>query len=57
MDSFYPAELERALKEQSFAIAGFELLTSTSLEASALVTILEGDVVRVSLSSPGYQVK
>lgn len=57
MDSFPPTELERALKEQSFAIAGFELVASTSpLEASALVTLLEGDVVRVSLSVRGYQV-
>jgi len=56
MDSFLPTELERALNEQSFAIAGFELMTSTSpLEASALVTLLEGDVVRVSLSARGYQ--
>jgi hypothetical protein len=58
MDSFFSSELERALEEQSFGIAGFELLTSTSsLESSALVTLLEGDIVNISLSSRGYQVR
>lgn len=57
MDSFLQTELEQALKEQSFAIAGFELMMSASpLQATALVTLLEGDVVRVSLSARGYQV-
>lgn len=59
MDSFFPTELEQALREQSSAIAGFELMMSTSpgLKASARVTLLEGDVVCVSLSGRGYQVK
>jgi hypothetical protein len=51
------SELEMALDEQSFGIAGFELVSSTSsLESSALVTLLEGDVVHISLSARGYQV-
>jgi len=54
--NFDSDELERALREQSFGIAGFELLRSTSsLESSALVTLLEGDVVNISLSARGYQ--
>lgn len=56
MESFYPSELQRALREQSFGIAGYELLRPTSsLEASAFVTLLEGDVINISLSSRGYQ--
>lgn len=58
MDSFFSSELERALGEQSFGIAGFELVASTSsLESSALVTLLEGDIVNISLSARGYQVR
>jgi hypothetical protein len=58
MDSFFSSELERALEEQSFGIAGFELVRSTSsLESSAFVTLLEGDVVNISLSARGYQVR
>jgi len=54
--NFDSDELQRALEEQSFGIAGFELLSSTSsLESSALVTLLEGDVVTISVSSRGYQ--
>jgi hypothetical protein len=57
MDSFFSSELERALEEQSFGISEFELEDSTSsLESSALVTLLEGEVVAISLSSRGYQV-
>jgi len=55
--NFDSDELERALEEQSFGIAGFELVRSTSsLESSAFVTLLEGDVVNISLSARGYQV-
>jgi len=57
MASFFSSELERALEEQSFGISEFELEDSTSsLESSALVTLLEGEVVAISLSSRGYQV-
>jgi hypothetical protein len=57
MDSFFSSELERALEEQSFGISAFELEDSTSsLESSALVTLLEGNVVTILLSSRGYQV-
>lgn len=58
MNSFFSSELERALGEQSFGIAGFELLRPTSsLESSAIVTLLEGDVLNISLSSRGYRVR
>jgi len=54
--NFDSDELERALEEQSFGISEFELEDSTSsLESSALVTLLEGEVVAISLSSRGYQ--
>ena len=58
MDSFFYSELERALGEQSFGIIAFQLVKpgTTSLEASAHVTILEGNVVHISLSTRGYQV-
>jgi hypothetical protein len=57
MNSFFSSELEKALEEQSFGIAGFQLLqSSNSLESSALVTLLEGIIVNISVSSRGYQV-
>lgn len=57
MDSFFYSELERALNEQSFGIAAFQLARpTTSLEASSYVTLLEGNVVHISLSARGYQV-
>ena len=57
MDSFFYLELERALGEQSFGITAFQLVgPTTSLEASAYVTLLEGNIVHISLSARGYQV-
>lgn len=57
MDSFFYLELERALNEQSFGITRFQLARpTTSLEASAYVTLLEGNTVHISLSARGYQV-
>lgn len=57
MSTFFTSELDRSLREQSFGIAGFETMRPTgSLEASAHVTLLEGDVVTISLTSRGYQV-
>lgn len=57
MSSFFTAELERSLREQSFGIAGFEpMRPAGSLEASAHVTLLEGEVITISLTSRGYQV-
>jgi len=56
MSSFFTAELERSLREQSFGIAGFEpMRPSGSLEASAHVTLLEGEAITISLTSRGYQ--
>ena len=57
MNTFISSELEKALEEQSFGITGFELLRSpSSLQSFARVTLLEGDVVNISLSARGYQV-
>jgi len=54
--NFDSDELEKALEEQSFGITGFELLRSpSSLQSFARVTLLEGDVVNISLSARGYQ--
>ncbi|KZP33438.1 hypothetical protein FIBSPDRAFT_1036007 [Athelia psychrophila] len=56
MSSFFTAELDRSLREQSFGIAGFEpMRPSGSLEASAHVTLLEGEAITISLTSRGYQ--
>lgn len=55
--TFYSSELRRALREQSFGIAGYAVSGSmNSLEATASITLLEGRVVNVALSSRGYYV-
>ncbi|KAJ3480059.1 hypothetical protein NLI96_g8617 [Meripilus lineatus] len=54
--NFTTTELERAISEQSFGISGYELLASesTEREASALVTLLEGKQINVSLTPRGF---
>ncbi|KII90569.1 hypothetical protein PLICRDRAFT_173963 [Plicaturopsis crispa FD-325 SS-3] len=54
----FPArELQRALSEQAFGITGFQMMpASTPLDASAYVTLLEGNVIKITLSARGYQV-
>ena len=54
--TFTKSELERALSEQSFGISAYEIVTCTELEASAVVTLLEGKTVSVSLTPRGYTV-
>lgn len=56
-DLFAHTELERALQEQSYGLKNFEILKKTHLEATAKVTVLEGDVIVVSLTPRGYQVR
>ncbi|KAK7690366.1 hypothetical protein QCA50_007023 [Cerrena zonata] len=54
--NFTHSELERALSEQSFGITSYEIISSSELEASARVVLLEGSVIVVSLTSRGYQI-
>ncbi|TBU23198.1 hypothetical protein BD309DRAFT_951956 [Dichomitus squalens] len=53
--AFAHDELERALKEQSFGITSFEIVSTTPLKAAASVVLLEGPTVLVSLSNRGFQ--
>ncbi|KIM61977.1 hypothetical protein SCLCIDRAFT_99556, partial [Scleroderma citrinum Foug A] len=54
---FYYNELRRALSEQTFGIARYEVATPVSPhEATASVTILEGPCAAVTLTSRGYHV-
>ncbi|KAH7912554.1 hypothetical protein BJ138DRAFT_1004220 [Hygrophoropsis aurantiaca] len=54
--SFFYSELRRALSEQSFGIARFDVSRpSTPHEAIASVTLLEGSVIKISLTARGYQ--
>lgn len=55
--SFYHNELSRALSEQSFGLTRYEVARQYSAhEATALVTLLEGTNIRVSLDIRGYRV-
>lgn len=52
---FYYNELRRALSEQTFGIARYEVATPVNPhEATASVTILEGPCASVTLTSRGY---
>jgi len=54
---FYYAELTRALAEQFFGISSFTVNPPTSpLEATAVVNLLEGMTINISLTSQGYQI-
>jgi hypothetical protein len=55
--SFYGDELLRALSEQSFGIKSFSTLASTELEATASMTILEGQTINIKLAMRGYSVR
>ncbi|KAF8895371.1 hypothetical protein BD779DRAFT_1668656 [Infundibulicybe gibba] len=52
--SFYTAELQRALTEQAFGIKSFQITSSTSMQATASVTLLEGNTIIVNLATGGY---
>ena len=54
--TFTQEELARALKEQSFGITTFEIVSTTPLKATASIVLLEGQTILVSLSSRGFHV-
>ncbi|KAG2129124.1 hypothetical protein DEU56DRAFT_817829 [Suillus clintonianus] len=54
--SFYHTELNRALSEQAFGLARFDIFRSSSPhEATASVTLIEGRTIRITLTARGYQ--
>ncbi|CAL1712703.1 unnamed protein product [Somion occarium] len=53
---FTQVELEQALSEQSFGITSYKITSSTDLQASARVVLLEGNTITISLTSRGYEV-
>ncbi|KAF9221650.1 hypothetical protein BS17DRAFT_710924 [Gyrodon lividus] len=54
--SFYYNELRRALSEQSFGLTRHDVARQyTAHEASAIIILLEGTTLRVSLNARGYQ--
>jgi hypothetical protein len=53
---FYRHELARALNEQSFGISHSKITNFAENEAEAAITLLEGQAVKVVLSSAGYKV-
>jgi hypothetical protein len=55
--SFYYNELSHSLSEQSFGLSRYEVARQYSPhEATAVVTLLEGTTIGVSLNMRGYQV-
>ncbi|KAL5524560.1 hypothetical protein ACEPAF_9700 [Sanghuangporus sanghuang] len=55
--SFFRTELEHALSEQVFGIAGYSMQSSaTAHDASAAVTLLERVQIIITLTIRGYQV-
>ncbi|KAF8645188.1 hypothetical protein AX16_008015 [Volvariella volvacea WC 439] len=54
--SFYAQELQRALSESSWGIKSFAVTASSPLQATAVVTLLEGYTVTITLSIAGYSV-
>ncbi|CCM04123.1 uncharacterized protein FIBRA_06284 [Fibroporia radiculosa] len=56
--SGFPAqELTDALKEHSFGLHGFELMSKDPYEAVSRVDLLEGSSVMISLSARGYKLE
>lgn len=58
-ESFAQNELILALSEQTFGIESYSMFlkSSTELEATAEIVLLEGIAVEVSLTSRGFQVR
>ncbi|KAE9392864.1 hypothetical protein BT96DRAFT_830084 [Gymnopus androsaceus JB14] len=52
---FHVDELQRALSEQAIAIRSFSVIDSSSLQATASVTLLEGNDITIKLTNRGYQ--
>ncbi|THH12284.1 hypothetical protein EW146_g7758 [Bondarzewia mesenterica] len=53
---FFEEELRSALHEQAFGISCFEMIRATSLDATAALTILEGNRIEFTLFTGGYQI-
>ncbi|KAJ3771124.1 hypothetical protein EV361DRAFT_801566 [Lentinula raphanica] len=53
--TFHFKELQRALSEQALLIRTFSMEDHSSLEASASVTLLEGNVITIVLTNQGYR--
>lgn len=53
---FCAVELQRALSEQSFGICAYSITSYSSLRAVAAVTLLEGPIVSIQLTTRGYSV-
>ncbi|KIK06161.1 hypothetical protein K443DRAFT_285809 [Laccaria amethystina LaAM-08-1] len=54
--SFCNAELDRALKEQGFAIHSYAITSSSPRQASASVVLLEGRRLTITLTTQGYSI-
>jgi len=54
--TFCSDELQRALGEQLFAISSYSITVSTPSRAVAVVTLLDGQIVSVGLTSQGYSI-
>ena len=56
MSNFYYDELQSALYEQRFGIVSGRLISHTSRDARASVSLLEGVTVEVILTTRGFEV-
>ncbi|KAI0068057.1 hypothetical protein BV25DRAFT_1818426 [Artomyces pyxidatus] len=54
--NFYESELTRALDEQTFGITASQLVRSTAHDATAIITLQEGEDIEVMLFSVGYKI-
>ncbi|KAF8158364.1 hypothetical protein B0H34DRAFT_708435 [Crassisporium funariophilum] len=55
--SFCHTELQRSLKEQKFGIKAFSMVCSASAhQATASVSLLEGQIIIVQLTTQGFSV-
>jgi len=52
---FYIEELQKALSEQTLAICSFSIKGYSSLQATASVTLLEGNDISIKLTDRGYE--
>jgi len=53
----FSSELASALKENSFGLKEYQVIRETQLQSVATIVLLEGDMVTVSLSPQGFQVR
>lgn len=55
--SFFKDEFERALSEHSFGLSSYNLISSSALDATAIIELLEKSKLEVTLTIRGYQVR